>query len=72
MIEVAVPDKMPNDVIEIVRELRNKGYIQGVDFDFEYRPPKYSDLAPDPEYNRKTIFRFFKEELATWFSLRYL
>jgi len=72
MIEVKVLDKMPNDVIELVRELRNNGYVQGKDFDFEYRPPKYDDWAMDAEYNRTTIFMFHTEELATWFSLRYL
>lgn len=71
MIEVVLNDVMPNDTIEIVRELREKGYVQGVDFDFEYRPPKYTDLSYDPEYNRKTLFMFYKEELATWFMLRY-
>ena len=71
MIEVKLIDKMPNEILDIVRELRNNGYIQGKDFDFEYHPPKYTDLTPDPEYNRHTIFTFYKEELSTWFSLRY-
>lgn len=71
MIEVLLNDKMPNDVIEIVRELREKGYVQGKDFDFEYRPPKYTDWAMDAEYNRTTTFMFYTEELATWFMLRY-
>lgn len=72
MIEVVLPDKEPNDVLDIVKELRNKGYVQGVDFDFQYKPPKYNDWAMDPEYNRMTIFMFYTEELATYFSLRYL
>lgn len=71
MIEVRIDDKMPNDILEIVKEIKKLGYIQGIDFDFEYHPPKYTDLTPDAEYNRKTIFRFYKDELATWFELRY-
>ena len=71
MIEVKVMDLMPNDVMELVKELRSLGYAQGTHFDFEYHRPKYNDWSGDAEYNRYTIFRFYKEELATWFSLRY-
>lgn len=72
MIEIILEDKMPNDIMEIVRELRNSGYMQGIHFDFEYHPPKYNDWAMDAEYNRYTVFKFYKDELATWFNLRYL
>ena len=72
MIEVKVLDKMPNDIIEITKELRTKGHVQGVDFDFKYYPPKFNNFSGDPVYNRHAIFTFYKEELATWFSLRYL
>lgn len=72
MIEVKIIDIMPNHAMDIVKELRQKGYIQGVDFDFEYNKPKYNDWSGDPVYNRYTIFRFYKDDLATWFSLTYL
>lgn len=72
MIELKLIDKTPNDVIDIVRQLRNNGHIQGVDFDFEYRPPKFDEFSNDAVYNRCTVFTFYKEELATWFSLRHL
>lgn len=71
MIEVKLLDKMPNEVIDIVYEIRLKGYVLGVDFDYAYHPPKYTDLSYDPEYDRYTIFRFHKEEIATWFELLY-
>jgi hypothetical protein len=71
MIEVKVIDWMPNTVMYVVRELRSKGYVQGKDFDFEYHKPKYDDYDHEPVYNRYTVFRFYKEELATWFSLTY-
>jgi hypothetical protein len=72
MIEVKLMDKYPREVMEIVKELRQKGYMQHIDFDFEYHQPIYSDWSGDVEYNRHTIFTFYKDELATWFSLRYL
>jgi hypothetical protein len=71
MIEVKILDWLPSEVLDIVRELRKQGYVQGIDFDFEYHKPRFDDLSHDPVYNRHTIFKFYKEELATWFALRY-
>jgi len=71
MIEVRIIDKKVNDIIELVNEIRERGYKQGIDFDFEYHPPKYDDSSTEAVYNRVTVFKFYKEELATWFSLRY-
>ncbi len=72
MIEVKLVDSMPNEVMDIVRQLRQQGYVQGTDFDWEYHKPEYNDWSGDAVYNRYTMFTFYKEELATWFSLRYL
>ena len=71
MIEIKILDKLPNEFLEIVRELKQKGYVQGVDFDFAYHPPKFDDFSGDAVYNRYVLFTFYKEELATWFSLMY-
>lgn len=62
----------PGESLDVVKELRSKGYVQGVDFDFEYHKPKYSDTSYDLLYNRRTVFTFYTESLATWFSLAYL
>jgi hypothetical protein len=72
MIEVKLVDSMPNEVMDIVRQLKQRGYVQGTDFDWEYHKPEYNDWSGDAVYNRYTMFTFYKEELATWFSLRYL
>lgn len=69
LIEVKLLDKLPNEFLDIVRELKEKGYIQGIDFDFAYHPPKFDNFSGDPVYNRCVIFKFYKEELATWFRL---
>jgi hypothetical protein len=71
MIEVRIIDKKVNDILDLVKEIKALGHIQGVDFDFEYHPPKYNDFSGDPVYNRVTVFKFYTEKLATWFSLRY-
>ena len=71
MIEVRIIDKKANDILELVKEIKALGHIQGVDFDFEYHPPKYDDSSTEGVYNRVTVFKFYAEELATWFELRY-
>jgi len=72
MIEVKLIDIMPNEAMDIVKELRKQGYAQGIHFDFEYHKPEILVDSYEAVYNRYTIFKFYKEELATWFSLRYL
>ena len=64
-------DKLPIEFLEIVRKLKEKGYVQGTDFDFTYHPPKFDNFSGDAVYNRCVVFTFYKEELATWFSLMY-
>lgn len=72
MKEVRIEEMMPNEILDIVKELRSMGHVQGTDFDFIYHKPKYDYFNSENDYNRHTYFRFYKEELATWFSLRYL
>jgi len=72
MIEVKMIGMLPGVTMEIVRELRSKGHVQGTDFDFEYHKPENNDWMAGEEYNeRYTIFTFYKESLATWFALKY-
>lgn len=57
--------------MEIVNELRSKGYTQGVDFDFAYYPSvqhRFTGSVNPP----CVIFSFYVEKLATWFSLTYV
>lgn len=72
MKEVRIIDLMPDEIMDIVKELRKMGYIQGKDFDFEYHKPEIIVNEYEGVYNRYTMFKFYKEEIATWFSLRYL
>jgi len=71
MIEIKMIDWMPSEGIEVAKELQRKGYARGVDFDWEYHKPKYDDVSYEPVYNRYCIFKFYKDELATWFELIY-
>jgi hypothetical protein len=72
MIEVKMIGMLPGRAMEIVRELRSTGHVQGIDYDFEYHKPENNDWMAGEEYNeRYTIFKFYKESLATWFALKY-
>jgi len=71
MTEVILYDLFPPQVMEIVKELRKSGLVQGVDFDFEYHKPSFNDWSGDAVYNRHTVFTFYKDELATYFKLKY-
>jgi hypothetical protein len=72
-IEVMLDDMLPNEMMDIVRELRKQGYVQGVHFDFAYYKPeiRLDEDAYEAVYKRYTVFTFYKEELASWFSLKY-
>jgi len=72
MKEVRIIDILPFRAMEIVRELREMGHRQGIDFDFEYHKPEIIVDDYEGVYNRFTLFKFYDEGLATWFSLRYL
>mgnify|MGYP003349611603 CR=1 FL=1 len=68
MIEVTIEDLPPNEVIEIVRELRSSGLVQGQDFDFRYVRPEWSEIG---DIERHTVFSFYNEKYGTFFALKY-
>lgn len=66
MIELKLLNKNPNEVMEIVKELRSQKMVQGIDFDFAYHPGGSSAY---------TVFTFHtekSEKYATLFALKYL
>lgn len=71
MINVVIEDKQISEILDIVKELRTIGLVQGQDFDFAYRPPQWDNFSGDAVYNKQTIFSFYKDELASWFTLKY-
>jgi hypothetical protein len=64
---VIIIDRGPNEIMEIVRELREQGLIQGKDFDFAYHQARYDVNSYDAVENRKTIFTFHTEKYATFY-----
>ena len=53
------------DAMELVRQLRSRGYVQGQDFDFSYVPSS-------EEFGSKRVdITFYDDAHATWFQLKY-
>ncbi len=71
MIEVTIHGKDPTAIMEIVREMREHGYIQGMDFDFNYHPPAYNNDSWTPFTPKYTVFTFYTDKLATMFALKW-
>ena len=55
--------------MDIVRDLRAQGLVQGTDFDFAFHQSKWDEMIG--EIPKHTIFTFYKDKNATWFILKY-
>jgi hypothetical protein len=69
-INVVVEDKNPVAVIEIVKELRASGLVQGVHFDFAYNQSRWDPMIGDVK--GFTNFTFYEEKYSTLFALKYV
>lgn len=69
MVEIKLVNRKVDDVLLMVRELREQGLVQGQDFDFRWVPPRNDWLSE--EEPSATSFYFYTEENATLFSLKY-
>ena len=57
--------------MEIGHELRNMGYVQGVDFDYAYYQEKHDNFSHDPIVKRHARFTFYKDSNASYFALKW-
>jgi hypothetical protein len=69
MTVIKILDKDPGAVIDIVKELRASGLVQGKDFDFAFHRTRWDHMIGDVK--GFTNFIFYEEKLATLFALRY-
>jgi len=69
--EIKVIDIDANRTMEIVRELRAQGLLQGRDFEFSYHQAKYDNDGWSAVENKHARFRFTDGKYATLFALRY-
>jgi hypothetical protein len=71
MIQVKVMNVAVDGMLKIVYDLKQQGYAANRDFEFAYYPVKHDYLSGDREESF-VIFTFENEQLATWFSLKYV
>ena len=69
MTVIKLLDKDPGSIIDIVKELRASGLVQGKDFDFAFHRTCWDPMIGDVK--GFTHFIFYKEKLATLFALKY-
>jgi len=67
---ISILDKNANEIMDMVKELRSQGLVQGKDFDFSYYPPEY-DFMNGHTDSKYTKFTFYSEKYATLFALKY-
>jgi hypothetical protein len=56
--------------MELVRELREAGLVQGKDFDFVYHPYNYDNFTGQNIY-RHVVFAFYTEKYGTFYALKW-
>jgi hypothetical protein len=71
VMKVVVPNIRANEGIDMVRELRAKGLVQGRDFDFSYQPPTYDIMGFNMLTPHSVEFSFTDSKWATFFRLKY-
>ena len=70
MTNITLHDRSPNEVLEMVKELREQGLVQGTDFDFAYNQSRWDEMIG--EVPKSAIFSFYTEKYATMFALKYI
>jgi hypothetical protein len=69
MVNINIRYKTPNEIMDIVRELREQGLMQGKDFDFAYNQSKWDEMIG--EIPSHTVFTFYTEKYASFVALKY-
>lgn len=69
-IDITIEDRWPSDILDIVKELRASGLVQGVHFDFAFNQSRWDDMIG--EIPKRTVFTFYEERYSTLFALKYL
>ena len=72
MIEIVVEHQGVNEILPMVTSMRNRGWVLNRDFSFAYYNATYNNDEYEAVTPRRTVFTFYREELATLFTLTYL
>jgi hypothetical protein len=69
-VTITVENRSVSDVLDIVKELKTSGLVQGVHFDFAYNQSRWDPMIGDVK--GFTNFTFYEEKYSTLFALKYL
>ena len=69
-IKIVIENKNVNEILDIVKELKTSGLVQGVHFDFAYNQNRWDPMIGDVK--GFTNFTFYEEKYSTLFALKYL
>ena len=70
MVKVKVLHKSAVETMDLVKDLRFQGLVQGQDFDFAYYQARWDNYS-DGVIPKHAIFTFYTEKHATLFALKY-
>ena len=68
-ITVVIENRGVSDVLDIVKELKISGLVQGVHFDFAYNQSRWDPMIGNVK--GFTNFTFYEEKYSTLFALKY-
>jgi len=60
-----------NRTLEIVSELKQKGWKMGIDFDFAYFKPTFDNFSYEAVNRKRSVFTFYNDINASYFMLRW-
>jgi len=69
-VTITIENRSVTDVLDIVKELKTSGLVQGVHFDFAYNQSRWDPMIGDVK--GFTHFTFYEEKYSTLFALKYL
>lgn len=65
-------DKTADEVMTIVRQLRQKGLEQGIDFDFAYHQSSWDPITSHQIEGPHAVFMFHNEKEGLLFALKWV
>ena len=69
-VTITIENRSVSDVLDIVKELKTNGLVQGVHFDFAYNQSRWDPMIGDVK--GFTNFTSYEEKYSTLFALKYL
>jgi len=72
LIEIVVEHRGVSEILPMVTSMRDRGWVLNQDFSFAYHNATFDNDGDEAVTPKRTVFTFYREELATLFTLTYL